>query len=143
MAVAWNDSYSFGHNKVDEERRKIFDIANQFAARRDLIAARAALAKLAEYSRILFHTEETLIFASLGQQEYNKHAHSHRVLMKHVNEITLMDLDGKPQDEKVFVQKTAAILEMWIFNHFIHEDPKVRPALLKAAQKVFDHSKAG
>ena len=138
MALVWNESYSFGHNKVDAARRRIFDVANEFSAKKDVSAARYALSSLAEYARTVFPTEESLIFACVGQAGYNSHARDHRILIRHLESLLLTGLHSDKPTKGDFVQQSAALLEMWIFNHFIKEDPKVRPDLIKAAQKIAD-----
>jgi hemerythrin-like metal-binding protein len=138
MALIWNDAYSFGHLKVDDARKNIFNLANEFAAKKDIVIARTALTYLADYSRHYFPVEEQLIFAASGEKAYKLHAHEHRILIQHVEKQLLTGLHDKGDPTKDFVTKSAAILEMWIFNHFMKTDPTVRPDLLKAAQKVAD-----
>ncbi len=111
-------------------------LANDFSAQKDVIIARTAISVLAQYARTVFPVEESLIFSCCDEKNYKIHAHEHRVLIKHVETLLLMGLQTKSHPPKDFVLKTSAVLEMWIFNHFMKADPKVRPELIKAAQKI-------
>jgi len=138
MAFDWKESYDFGHIRVDAARRRIFNLANEFSARKDMTIARNSLSHLAGYARDYFPVEESLIFACCGEKDYKTHALEHRVLIDHVNKLLLTGVQSKDVSPQEFITKSAAVLEMWIFNHFIKLDPKVRPQLFKVAQKYAD-----
>ena len=137
LTLVWNDSYRFGHEQIDTARRKVFDVTNQFVLTNDLTSARYALSALSDYGRGFFHIEEKLIFSCMGQVEFTHHARSHRVLLTHLNTMLLSGITQDKPHEREFIKKSATVLEMWILNHFIKDDPKVRGELTKAADKLY------
>ena len=131
MAVRWNDSFKFGHLDLDGERRELFELASQFARQKDIEVARAVVARLTRYANGSFAKEERLMQAA-GYRDAVNHARHHEVLATHVNNLLLSELTAPgTRANAAFVIKVATVLEMWIFNHFMTEDPKVRPALAR------------
>jgi len=129
MAVNWNEKFRFGHPELDDERRRLFELTNYFASRKNLEAARAVVARLRKYANESFRREEQLMVAA-GYKDAAVHAGHHRVLAKHVNDLLLAELPSagaKPNAD--FVVKVATVLEMWIFNHFMTQDPKLQTAM--------------
>ena len=139
MAVQWNDKFKIGHLDLDDERQRLFDLTNEFSAGKNVAVARAVVARLKRYANEHFAKEEHLMRAS-GYRDAAIHMGCHRVLASHVNNLLLSGLTapGAPgaRDNAQFVVKVASVLEMWIFNHFMSEDPKLRPAILKYADSL-------
>ena len=131
MAVRWSDSFKFGHLDLDGERRELFELASRFARQKDIEVARAVVARLPRYANSSFVVEERLMRAA-GYRDAVNHARHHEVLATHVNGLLLSELTAPgARVNAAFVIKVATVLEMWIFNHFMTEDPKVRPALAR------------
>ncbi len=135
MPLHWDDSFKFGHLDLDGERRELFELANQFARRKNVESARAVVARLTRYANTSFVMEERLMQAASYRDAVN-HARHHEILTAHVNNLLLSELTAPgAKVHSAFVIKVATVLEMWIFNHFMTEDPKVRPALSRFVEK--------
>jgi len=62
---------------------------------------------------------------------------------KHVNNLLLSELTAPGvRSNEQFVIKVATVLEMWIFNHFMTQDPRLRPAMLKYGESLGKRQKA-
>lgn len=134
MALRWNDTFKFGHLDLDAERRELFDLAGEFARDKSVGSARAVVARLTRYANEAFAKEERLMRAT-GYRDSATHARHHQVLATHVNNLLLTELTAPgARANAAFVVKVATVLEMWIFNHFMTEDPKVRPAMVRFAE---------
>ena len=137
MPIVWSDACKIGHAKVDSERRKIFDMANEFVAAQDVPSARVVLTALTAYGVNVFPLEEALIRQCKPADFFRDHAIHHRVLSNYVTRLVLdkVSLPSSPYED-IFIRKTAGIVEMWVLDHFIAEDPKIREDLLKAAAAI-------
>ena len=124
MAVAWKDSYSFGDDEVDDLRRKLFSATSRFAARPDVASARSAIFEFKTYASTVFALEER-IMRETGYRARAVHSGHHDVLSRHTDDLLL----SRFKTDAEFVKRAASVIEMWVFNHFMKEDPKVRPAL--------------
>jgi len=129
MTLAWKDAYRFGHDEIDAARRSVFSAAFKLAAHQNVVAARAAIVQIKQYSASMFAREER-IMQSMQYKARDLHAGHHHVLTKHMNHLILSGLESSnAKAERDFIVKVASVMEMWIFNHFMREDPKVRQLL--------------
>jgi len=128
MPLVWKDAYRVGHEAVDEDHQYLFAIANEFCAAADANAAQTALARLLEYASGHFSREEAVLNACGGKAQANYfHHQSHEVLTNRLRQLILR-FGGGPSVKRddQFVRDTAALLEMWIFNHVVKEDVQIR-----------------
>ena len=143
MALVWKDSYRVGHEAVDEDHQQLFAIANEFCAAANTSAAQTALSRLLDYANGHFSREEAVLYACGGKAQTNYYHHqSHEVLTSRLRQLILRfgsgpfgrrDPSGKSGDQ--FVKDTAALLEMWIFNHVVKEDVLIKSMLGRKAEK--------
>jgi hemerythrin-like metal-binding protein len=134
MALTWSSAYSTGHTALDEDHKVLFSIVNQFTAGRDLPAARLALTQLVQYSAAHFAREEAVV-AALGL-DLLTHKKMHDVLLKNLRGLMLPTGSATPgANEAQVVAQTAALLEMWVYNHVAREDVKLLPQIKKLQQQ--------
>ena len=134
MSLEWSPAYTTGHKVLDDDHKNLFAIVNDFIAGRDLKAAQTALSRLLTYSAAHFAREEAVV-AALGL-DYVTHRKMHEVLLKNLRGLVL-PAGGTPpskRDAEVVV-KTAALLEMWLYNHVVREDVKLLPQIKKLQEQ--------
>ena len=138
MALVWKDAYRVGHEAVDEDHQYLFAIANEFCAAANATAAKTALARLLDYADGHFSREEAILngFGGKAKAAYFHHQ-SHEVLSTRLRQLILRFGGGaldKSADQ--FVRDTAALLEMWIFNHVVKEDIHIKSMIASRLGKV-------
>ena len=131
MALQWKDAYSVGHVDLDGDHQKLFAIANEFSASADPTAAQMALSRLLDYANGHFGREEAVLGACCGKPETRYfHHQSHEVLTNKLRQLILRFGGMSPgKAGGQLVKDTAILLEMWIFNHVVKEDVKIRPMI--------------
>jgi len=91
LRLKWHESYSCGEAKIDEEHRKLFDLAN--ALIESAFARDADPQQFDEnMDRLLAHTvqhfaDEEAILASYHYPDLAAHQHAHRILVEHALEL--------------------------------------------------------
>jgi len=129
MALVWKDAYRTGHLTVDGDHEKLFAITNDFCAAKDVAAAKVTLGRLLDYAGSHFAREEAVLAACGPKPEtLYFHQQSHAVLAKRLHALILKF--GGAADSRI-VKETAALLEMWVFNHVVKDDVKIKPILEK------------
>ena len=119
--VEWSDALSVGIEEIDEQHKVLADLVNRMHQaiheRHGSDVVREILTELAEYTRIHFAVEESLM-RILNYPDYENHKAVHEELLKHVVELR----------EKVESGKTAIGFELmhflknWLTKHIMEED---------------------
>ncbi|EXJ12631.1 bacteriohemerythrin [Imhoffiella purpurea] len=137
--VEWSDALSVGIEEIDAQHRVLVELVNEM---HDAIqehhaseAIHGILDKLAEYTRIHFAVEESLM-RILDYPDYEVHKHQHEELIR-----TLRDLQDKVASGKTAVGfELMHFLKLWLTKHIIESDKEygsyflasgVRPRLKK------------
>ena len=133
MALVWLDKYSVGHEQIDADHRRLFDITNRFCAAQSVDAARSALSELVNYANEHFRREEAVLLAySRTLDGYGSHIAGHEDLQDKLRDLILSYSDLKrDQGRGSIVKDTAILLETWIYQHVAIEDMKLRRILGK------------
>ena len=80
----WQDIYSVGVEAIDNQHKRLFEIANRFHAAYELGAGRPALAaifkELVDYTVTHFADEERMLLAC-GYPDYDRHKANHEKLV--------------------------------------------------------------
>ena len=125
MLKKWDDKYKIGIEIIDEQHKKIFDIANDaydllknefYVDKYDRIIT--ILEELRDYAAFHFKTEEEYM-AKIGYKRQFTQKIEHDKFVDKVNKINFKDID-KNQDEYII-----SILEFvvdWIESHILHKD---------------------
>jgi len=117
----WSDSYSIGLQEVDEQHRVLVDLLNEL---HDAVhhhkgsqKCREVLDRLAEYTRVHFTVEESLM-RLLNYPDFADHKHRHEELIHQV-----VDLQHKLDDGKASITfELLHFLKVWLVKHISESD---------------------
>lgn len=139
--VEWSDDLSVGVEEIDEQHKVLVDMINDMHEaihqRHGSDAVQEILAKLADYTRIHFAVEESLM-RILNYPEYEAHHEQHKELLAHVVEL----------QEKVRTGKTSIgfelmhFLKVWLTKHIMESDKEYTEHFLNAGAKPKLHKKS-
>ncbi len=129
--VEWSDALSVGIEEIDEQHKVLAGLVNRMHdaihERHGSDVVKSILAELAEYTRIHFAVEESLM-RILNYPDYEKHKEIHEELLQHVIELR----------DKVESGKTAIGFELmhflknWLTKHIMEEDMNYSSFFLNA-----------
>ena len=122
-ALEWDDSFSTGVSKFDQQHRKLFDMVNELADAMQQKKSKEAIGRvlngLAEYTVNHFADEERS-FAQSRYPEENSHKELHKKLVDQV-----VELIGKfNTGETLLTQDVINFLQDWLVNHIKGTDKK-------------------
>jgi hemerythrin len=129
--VEWSDELSVGVEEIDEQHKVLVGLVNEMHEaihqRHGSEVVQEILAKLADYTRIHFAVEESLM-RILNYPDYETHKAQHEELLRHVVELV----------EKVDSGKTAIgfelmhFLKVWLTKHIMESDKQYTDHFLSA-----------
>lgn len=132
--VEWSDDLSVGIEEIDAQHKVLVDLVNQMHdaihRRRGSEVVRDVLEKLADYTRIHFAVEESLM-RILGYPDYDGHKELHEQLIAHMVEL----------QHKVDTGKTAIgfelmhFLKVWLTKHIMESDREYGQFFIDAGAK--------
>ncbi len=132
--VEWSDALSVGIEEIDEQHKVLVDLVNRMHDaihnRHGSDVVKGILAELADYTRIHFAVEESLM-RILNYPGYEEHKEIHEELLQHVVELR----------DKVESGKTAIGFELmhflrnWLTKHIMEEDMNYSGFFLAAGAK--------
>ncbi|NJD38551.1 MAG: bacteriohemerythrin [Geobacter sp.] len=129
-ALEWDDSFSTGIQKFDNEHKALFKMVNDLhdamQQKRSKEAIGQILRELADYTVNHFAGEEEL-FAKTRFPEEEAHKRLHKALVDQV-----VELIGKFQSgETLLTQDVISFLQKWLIDHIKGQDKKYGPHLHK------------
>ncbi len=123
--IEWKDEYALGVELIDEQHRKLFEIAgraynvlkDQFSADKydDIIAI---IDELKDYAVYHFQTEEQYM-QSIAYRKFLSHKVLHDDFILNINQIDLRQVDDNP--EKYLLEVLDFIVK-WIGEHILGQD---------------------
>ena len=121
MLLEWDDKYSVKNYLIDEQHKKLFELANMadnmIGKQTDPVEIKKILVALFEYMRTHFHDEEAYM-QSINFPYLSVHKEHHREI---VTEMTFLIKNMKYD----FKQQLAIITEQWLLRHILQEDMKI------------------
>ncbi len=121
MLPKWDDKYSIHNFMIDEQHKKLFELANiaynMIGKQTDNAEIKKILVALFDYMKTHFKDEETYM-ESINFPLLNAHREHHREI---VSEMTLLIRNMKYD----FKQQLAIITEQWLVKHIIQEDMRI------------------
>ncbi len=131
MLINWHDNYSIHNKTIDEQHKKLFELAkkasmvgSRCASREEI---REILAEFFEYMKVHFNDEE----AYMESIDYPL-LHDHRELHKHiVKELAATILQIKNVNE--MKEKLGIIAQDWLLEHILHHDMLIEKYRLRSA----------
>jgi hemerythrin len=112
----WDKSYSVGCEALDNQHKKMFEIANSLDEGLDNKRIKRIIMDLYKYTREHFSTEEAEM-KKMGFPKYDEHIFLHNDLISKLNTTTLQKFDN---EEAVRVLKK--FLYDWILDHILNHD---------------------
>jgi len=132
--LSWSDELSVGIQEIDEQHKVLVDLLNDLhnavLSRHGRESVGPILGRLAEYTRIHFAVEESLM-RILDYPQYEAHKEEHISLIEQV-----MELQRKFKEENLNISMNLLhFLKNWLGEHIIHSDKDYGPFFLsKGAQ---------
>lgn len=132
--VEWSDVLSVGIEEIDSQHKVLVGLVNEMHdaihQRRGSDAVRGILNRLADYTRIHFAVEESLM-RILGYPEYDEHKVQHEELIGNMQEL----------QHKVETGTTAIgfelmhFLKIWLTKHIMESDQRYAEFFIQAGAK--------
>lgn len=120
--IDWSDVYNIGHEKVDSEHKKLFELANRVS---DSIADKNAILKsvkeLVKYTKFHFANEEQYM-KSIAFPFLDEHKQLHKEIVDKVN-IILTKFNSMTPDN--ITSELSILIKENIINHILTEDKRV------------------
>ncbi|MWV62108.1 bacteriohemerythrin [Helicobacter saguini] len=118
MLLAWDDKYSVNNYLIDEQHKKLFELANMadnmIGKQTNPTEIKKMLAALFEYMRTHFSDEEEYM-RSIQYPMLESHQEKHKhIVSEMTNLVKNMGYD--------FKQKLVIIMEQWLLNHILKDD---------------------
>lgn len=121
MLPKWDTKYSVHNFMIDEQHKKLFELANMadnmIGKQTDPLEIKQVLVALFDYMKTHFRDEEAYM-ESIGFPALEAHREHHREI---VSEMTLLIKNMKYD----FKQQLAIITEQWLVRHILQEDMRI------------------
>jgi hemerythrin len=133
--VEWDDdTLSVGIEEIDGQHKVLVELVNRMHEaihkRHGSDVVKGILAELAEYTRIHFAVEESLM-RILNYPDYENHKVVHEELLQHV-----VELQEKVESGKVSIGfELMHFLKTWLTKHIMEEDMNYSGFFLEAGAK--------
>ena len=132
MLPVWSDDYSVQNALIDEQHKKLFDIAaiadKMISKQTDPVEIKKVLVALFDYMKTHFRDEEAYM-DSIGYPKLQEHREYHQgIIAEMVALIKNIKYD--------FKQKLAIITEQWLLKHIMQEDIKVMHYRIEMESKI-------
>lgn len=126
---AWSGDLSVGIQEIDEQHKVLVGLLNELhtaiSGHKGSAECRVILDRLAEYTRVHFAVEESLMRV-LGYPDYENHKHEHEVLIMQV-----VDLQKKLDEGKASISfELLHFLQVWLTKHIKISDKRYGPHFL-------------
>ncbi|MFW2487955.1 bacteriohemerythrin [Clostridium chromiireducens] len=123
--VKWKSDYEIGVSLIDEQHKKLFEIANSAyeLLRNDFYVDKydkiiEILSELKDYTVFHFKSEEEYML-SIGYKRFFSHKVEHENFINEINSINLAEIDAN-QDESV--KDLLGFVVDWIDKHILDQD---------------------
>jgi hemerythrin len=132
--VEWSDVLSVGIEEIDDQHKVLVGLVNEMHdaihERHGSDVVKAILVKLADYTRIHFAVEESLM-RILGYPGYEEHKAQHEELIHSVT-----DLQHKVESGKTTIGfELMHFLKIWLTKHIMESDQKYSEYFIQAGAK--------
>lgn len=129
ILFAWSDSLSVGIQEIDEQHKVLVGLLNELQTaiveHHGSAACRSILDRLAEYTRVHFAVEESLM-RIFGYPDYEPHKHEHEMLVQQI-----VGLQEKLDAGKAAISfELLHFLKVWLTDHIRKSDRQYGPYFL-------------
>ena len=122
--LAWSEKYRVGHQRIDDNRKLIFEIrglANKATSDgRSSEMVQQILSNLMDFSPRHFPDEEEFM-QSIGFPDLKNHRESHLLLLQKTEDF----IEQLRLGYSVTIHDVLGFLEEWIYSHLLDEDMKI------------------
>jgi hemerythrin len=132
--IEWSDALSVGIEEIDSQHMVLVDLINEMHdaihERHGSDVVRDVLSKLADYTKIHFAVEESLM-RILGYPDYETHKAQHADLIQNV-----LDLQHKVDTGKTAIGfELMHFLKVWLTRHIMESDQQYGQYFMDAGVK--------
>jgi hemerythrin len=132
--IEWSDVLSVGIDEIDAQHQVLVDLVNEMHeaihARHGSEAVQDVLGKLADYTKIHFAVEESLM-RILGYPGYEEHKAQHEELIH-----SMVDLQHKVETGKTAIGfELMHFLKIWLTKHIMESDQQYSHFFMEAGLK--------
>jgi hemerythrin len=133
--IEWSDALSVGIEEIDSQHQVLFELVNEMHdaihQRRGSEVVRHVLGRLAEYTKIHFAVEESLM-RILGYPGYEEHKVQHEELVR-----GMLDLQRKVATGKTAIGfELMHFLKIWLTKHIMESDQQYGQFFMNAGVRT-------
>ncbi|EPS9543451.1 bacteriohemerythrin [Campylobacter jejuni] len=123
MLPKWDDSYSVHNAKIDEQHKKLFELAGKVEFMFDKPVykddVKALLAEFFNYMKDHFNDEEKYM-KLIGYPDLEEHKRIHKEIIQ-----SMIDLIKNIKSTNDLKEKLYLAVKKWLLEHILYEDMKV------------------
>ena len=135
LKLLWKDEYCLGHNAIDFEHKKLFDIANQIFAignpRVNSERIKGLVLELYDYMKHYFEHEEKFM-AEISYTEASEHKQKHQKILEEMDKVLSIS-----EGFNVLEMNLAYIMQEWFAGHILNEDKKIMERIESYELKLY------
>lgn len=131
----WDDAYSIGHEKIDSEHKRLFEIAseiNKYSNDSEMIIK--IVKELVRYTKFHFKNEEDFM-RSICFENLEEHKKIHRDIVENLSMI-IKNINSQPLEK--IVEQLNIFINKNILQHILIEDKKVHHAI-RTREELKEH----
>jgi hemerythrin len=115
----WKSAYAVGDAAIDEQHRRLFELANDLLRAEDRAALNAAMEHLHQYVQLHFRHEEDLM-RRIAYPRYRDHAEMHDDLMERLHALSVDIACGLRRSEGL-----RDFMNDWLLGHIAEHDTRL------------------
>jgi hemerythrin-like metal-binding protein len=116
----WLDDFEIGYDKVDDQHKHLFELANQVFNAQDKIVLTQCILKLFHHIREHFKDEEQLMI-QINYPDLEIHVQEHNQILLRLEEIGVHFNEEDFKPEKLLNQ----LVVDWLLTHILKEDMRI------------------
>lgn len=124
LKLKWKSCYSLGNNKIDNQHKELFNIANELLEisdpQHDKVKMKVVLHRLGEYVKKHFKDEEKLM-QEIAYPKFEEHEKIHQEIIQEINSVI--------RDSHNLVElslRLHGLINAWLMEHIIDEDLQIK-----------------
>jgi hemerythrin len=139
LFVEWEDKYSVGVEKIDNQHKRLIDIINRLyysRGNKTHAVLGETIQELIDYTKTHFTDEEQLMREN-GYPDYEAHKKKHESFIEKVKEFKneYQKVDDDLLEDYSLVTEILLFLKTWLCDHILVVDKEYSPYLIKRGVK--------
>lgn len=124
--TTWNSAYSIGHEKVDQEHKKLFEIASKaYNCENNKTELMLIIKELIKYTKFHFSNEENYM-ESIGYKNIEEHKNIHKEIVNKLNQL-IKKLKTSPIEDNI--KELSNFINTNLLQHILIVDKKVHHSM--------------